>query len=571
LAISSGTTTSNPDNQNYLFRNDCNGSFTRITDTITNTNFTTGGYAPGVWMDYDNDGDLDMVLYKGRGSNPVPKSAELYINNGSGSFTRSSDGVLINDTLRPRSASVVDYDNDGWLDIYVANRSVPSNLYRNNQSGDFIKITTGDIVSDIGTGASNSSAWGDFDNDGDMDCYVGASSYGFFYTNNGNGTFTKITGSPITNVAGSNYGPCWVDYDNDGDLDLFLQDAFSPNLLFMNNDSGTFTQVTAAPFVQGNGQGQGGATWGDYDNDGDLDLFLANDNFIASRFFVNNGNGTFTEDTTEIITNDVLVEAAAATFADIDNDGDLDLYVCNAFASNGPSNYLYTNKGNCNNWVKIKCIGTQTNKQAIGARVYVKATINGVQTNQMREINGNCNLSGGANGVTAAEEHFGIGNAVTIDELKIVWPKSGITEVFTNVSPNEFYDETEGTYQLVSHTACGSSSTMKERQLDNTSNENSQTAPIAIENVSNFSVQARVYPNPNNGNISVEVNDELKAQNAEFVLYDLLGHKLFASRLFDNKSSFALNGNGVDQGIYYYNIVAANGQIIKHEKLVIIK
>jgi len=441
-----------------LFRNNCNGCFTREINNAISSATSLGVFSPAQWIDYDNDGDLDMILYQAQGGFGVSQSAMVYKNDGSGNFAQVSAGELSNDTLSPRSISVVDYDNDGNLDIFVSNRNRPNVLYRSTGTENFTKVTGSLLNSFCTPNLSQGSSWGDYDNDGDMDVYIGGGgSFSCFYANNGDGSFTQINNSLLTNVVGSNYGPAWVDYDNDSDLDLFLQIAFSPNLLFMNNNNGIFTKVTVAPFLIGNENAQGGPTFGDYDNDGDLDLFLTNVNGHVNKFYVNNGDGTFTENKSEIITNDILKESSAATFADADNDGDLDLYVTNfdnPYADH--NNFFYKNNASstASNWFKVKCIGAQTNKQAIGARVYLKAIIKGKLITQMREINGNCNLTGGGNGVVGNEVHFGLGNASSIQELKIVWPKSGIIQKFTDVSPNQFINITEGQSEFISHLAC---------------------------------------------------------------------------------------------------------------------
>lgn len=166
-------------------------------------------------------------------------------------------------------------------------------------------------------------------------------------------------------------------------------------------------------------------------------------NFLVPNFFyVNNGDGTFTRNTTEIIVNEPnKAESYGVAWADYDNDGDLDLIVPNACGD--PSNYfyinLYANNGNSNHWFKITCKGVITNRDAIGARVYLKANINGQDVWQMREINGNSALGGGGGGaVSGLVCHFGIGDAEIIDTLKIVWPTSGTTQVFTNVDADRF-------------------------------------------------------------------------------------------------------------------------------------
>ncbi len=168
-----------------------------------------------------------------------------------------------------------DYDNDGFQDVFVANGNFTTGennfLYRNNGDGTFIKITTGSIVSDGGN--STGASWGDFDNDGDLDLYV--TNYftenNFLYRNDGAGTFTKITTGEIVNDGGASVGSAWGDYDNDGYLDLFVSnDNNQKESLYMNNGNGTFTKITPGDLITSGGRSPG-SCWGDNATDGDLD------------------------------------------------------------------------------------------------------------------------------------------------------------------------------------------------------------------------------------------------------------------------------------------------------------
>ncbi|MFQ5823096.1 MAG: FG-GAP-like repeat-containing protein, partial [bacterium] len=189
----------------------------------------------------------------------------------------------------------------------------------------FTRITTGNIVND---GASSfSSSWGDYDADGDLDLFIANtnSENNFLYRNNGDGTFTKITEGDIVNDGGSSLGSSWGDYDNDGDLDLFVVNAAGENnSLYQNNGDGTFTKITDGDIVNDGGNSQA-CSWGDYDNDGYLDLFVANGTLENNFLYNNDGSGTFTKITQGIIVNDGG-ESRGCNWADFDNDGDLDLF-----------------------------------------------------------------------------------------------------------------------------------------------------------------------------------------------------------------------------------------------------
>ena len=221
-------------------------------------------------------------------------------------------------------------------------------------------------------------AWGDYDNDGDLDLYVAYTGTNILYRNNGDGTFTDVAVEAGVDYHGNTYGVVWGDYDNDGDLDLYLanygnssklDDCGEANVLYRNNGDGTFTDVTAEAGVGDSGHSTG-AAWGDYDNDGDLDLFVANLGILihpfykneTSRLYRNNGNGTFTDVTLElnltvgvegIFKTGRLPVRAGCYFTplwfDCDLDGDLDLFITTAYFSvsplylnDGPPNYTFT-------------------------------------------------------------------------------------------------------------------------------------------------------------------------------------------------------------------------------------
>jgi len=301
------------------------------TDVVVNG----GGSLSNAWGDYDNDRFVDLFLAEGSNN-----TSKLYKNNRDGSFIKIIIGPIISEK-RGISGSWGDYDNDGDLDIFIAAGgnvgNVDNFLYSNNGDGTFTRITTGVIVND--GGASISGSWGDYDNDGDLDLFVAnrGLNENFLYSNNGNAAFTKITAGPIVTDVEPSLGGSWGDYDNDGDLDLFVANLGSDNFLYSNNGDGTFTKITTGEVVNDGGASIG-SCWGDYDNDGDLDLFVANlgeNNFLYS----NNGDGTFAKVTTEVVALD-MENSFGSSWADYDNDGDLDLFVSNLGAEN---NALYLN------------------------------------------------------------------------------------------------------------------------------------------------------------------------------------------------------------------------------------
>lgn len=454
----------NLQSKDLLFQNNCNGELTKV-QSIPGELTEAGEWSNNaVWVDYDNDDDLDLYVSTG------PTDNLLYQNQGEGTFVKIT-GVNVTDFSEAGDASGIawsDYDNDGYLDLFITDPVWDGNkLFHNNGDGSFTKITDGDIVNTLTR--FSGCAWSDYDNDGDADLFVTTkwitpqeNYVNYFYENNGDGTFTRILDNGISNdprmtwwKLGVNYSCYWIDYNNDRHMDLYITSVYGADYLYKNNGDKTFTSITNQPIVTTGSLSNGGSAWGDYDNDGDLDVAVST--FGQNLFFVNDGAGSFTQNTQEIISNDVSVESYGMAWADYDNDGDLDLYIPNAFGA--PNNFFYVNvyqnNGVTNNWFKFSCKGVQSNTQAVGAKVYVKANINGSDVWQMREISAGSSLWGGGNsGVSGFVCHYGLGDASIIDTLKIVWPTSGITQIFTDVDPNQHLVLEEGNNDLVIVQSC---------------------------------------------------------------------------------------------------------------------
>jgi hypothetical protein len=233
-------------------------------------------------------------------------------------------------------------------------------------------------------------------------------------------------------------GLAWGDYDNDGFLDLFVTNPNSGgNRLYRNLGDSTFERITSGNIVTDRAESLGCA-WGDYDNDGFLDLFVINGLFGPQNNFLyrNNGDGTFTKITSGSLANDGGASSGIG-WGDYDNDGFLDLFVANGLLGPAQVNFLYRNNGNSNNWVKVKCVGTLSNRAGLGAKVRLKAIIAGQSRWQMRQIDGGDGSSGGS-----LEAHFGLGDATIIDTLRIEWP-SGIVQELHDVATNRFLTVTE--------------------------------------------------------------------------------------------------------------------------------
>jgi|GEM_PF-1095312 len=415
---------SNSGDDNFLYINNWGNTYTKI---VTGDIANDGGDSwNSSWGDYDNDGDPDLFVANGDNQNNF-----FYTNNGDGSFTKVTVGSIVTDGGNSHGSSWGDYDNDGYLDLFVANLDENNFLYHNNGDGTFIKITEGNIVND--GGASSGCSWSDYDNDGYIDLFVSNNGDNFLYHNNGDGSFTRITEGDVVADGANSFGGSWGDYDNDGDPDLFVASGeySQGNLLYQNNGDGTFTRITDGDIVNDRGKSMS-SIWGDYDNDGDLDLFVANtgqDNFVYS----NNGDGTFNRFVASIIAIDAG-DSFGSSWGDYNRDGHPDLFVTDW---NG-DNRLYKNNGNANHWINLRCLGKRSNVSAIGAKVRIKATLDGEPIWQMREISGQT----GRSNQNSLNVEFGLKDAAVIDSIRIEWP-SGRVQVLTEVVVDEFLTITE--------------------------------------------------------------------------------------------------------------------------------
>jgi hypothetical protein len=422
---------------NVLYRNNGNGTFTKVTggDPVADDY----GHIGSIWVDYDNDGKLDLFVSSAT-NGPSSRPNVLFHNNGGGSFTPVNVGSPTNQFGLFGQCAGADYDNDGFLDFFVANDgnwglTGGKNLFmHNNGDGTFTKITSGAVANDVGVAWN--AQFADYDNDGFVDLFVvnnnenGGGGVNFLYHNNRDGSFSRVLTNTVAKDSFANGALCcaWGDYDNDGLQDLFVvaNQGGGPNRLYHNDGNGAFTKILSGPMLTPSPGGFSvGCTWGDYDNDGYLDLFVTN--FEGrNQLFHNNQNGTFTQ----VLTGNPVKDGgsglacALCGWVDYDNDGFLDLLV--AIRPDPPiqgivqsRNLLYHNDGNTNAWLELKLIGTVSNRSAIGAKVRVQATIGGKLV-----------------------AHFGLGDATNADTVRIEWP-SGTVQEFQNVALRQIWTVTE--------------------------------------------------------------------------------------------------------------------------------
>lgn len=458
----------------FIYINNGNGTFTdfRTASGIHMEDPDTGSWLGFAFGDYDGDGNLDLIIveppFQSGSGGTDPTRNILYKGVGDGTFNYVSDtaGLELGRNYG-QTGFWVDYDNDGKLDLFVKNTvdfvtgTGVNVLYHNNGNGTFTQVLGAGGLATATHGVTEGTvcSFADYDNDGFMDvAFAGNGTAEALYRNNGNGTFTDVTATSGLNPRSNSNAIAWGDYDNDGFLDLYISRG-SPGgggllggTLYRNNGNGTFTDVTAAAGVTQNSNSWA-AIWGDYDNDGFLDLFIARPGTTrigvgnANLLFHNNQNGTFTDVAAAqgVALQDDLPTSAhnVAAWGDYNNDGFLDLVLKDGLAPtslNGDGaqgfHFLFKNNGNQNHFIKVNLQGVQSNRNGIGARVTV--TYRGGTA--FRENNGGGGGEFESQG--SGPLHFGIGRARN-GTVTVVWP-SGTIDTVRRVPSNSTITVVEG-------------------------------------------------------------------------------------------------------------------------------
>ncbi len=409
---------------NRLYRNDFGLFFALVPGPVGSDNTPSNG---GTWGDLENDGDPDLFVVNREGVNEL-----LYRKDGGDVFSQITTGGPVTSGGNSNSAWWVEIDRDGALDLYVINFNETRRHWRNDGTGSFTEILTGAHVSEVTL--SISGMWSDYDRDGDQDCYIanGGTQNERLYRNDGT-TFVNVTAAALLQHGGATIGASWADWTNDGWPDLLAANTLGQHeFLYRNLGDGTFERILAGPVVADAGNSVGSA-FADMDNDGDLDLFLGNDGQDNALF--RNDGGSFTKLTTGAIVTD-----GGATFgvswADWNSDGWLDAFAANRL---GQDDFLYTNDGGANHWLELKLVGTISNRSAIGARVEAFAEIGGQSVLQSRERAS----QSGYNSASDPRLHFGLGDATVVDSLKVAWP-SGLAETWWDVAADQILTLVEG-------------------------------------------------------------------------------------------------------------------------------
>jgi hypothetical protein len=538
------------------------------------------------FIDVNGDGWDDIFITNGPFSG---QNNMLYLNNQDDTFTTVVSDAIVNDGDRSDGASFADADNDGDLDAFVvtfgaSGQGKKNYFYRNNGDGTFNYEPT--VAMGLPLTYSEMANWIDINNDQNLDLYF-TNSYqnltNHYFENLGNGSFQSVSNLSITDENLPSRSIDWIDYDGDGDNDLFItNEENEKNSVFRNEGPTNFTQITNLAIVQ-DFRNSVGSSWGDIDNDGDFDLFVANyaTNGQANQLFIND-SGIFIENVGSIIASE-NTNSFGSSFGDVDNDGDLDLLVCNAYLASQNTNYLYINDGagnfsldmtsdlatqqgwtfgaafgdynndgwldvilannlndnqtnslfkntgSGNNWIKLKLVGTESNHSAVGAKIRLRSTINANETWQTRSIaaaSGYCSQN-------SYSVHFGLGDATIVDEIEIQWP-SGIIETFTNISTNGIYTAIEG------------------------------DGVLGTSRIENKFI--KIFPNPVKNTLTISTNELKQYTKLTFELLTMNG-VLIKDEPFETSTNYITNLSRLNSGIYIY-VLKSQNKIISTGKLI---
>jgi tetratricopeptide (TPR) repeat protein len=409
-----------------------------------------------IQADYNNDGCVDILVLRGAWEFPQRKS--LLRNNCDGTFTDVTAAAgLAEPATSTQTAVWADIDNDGFLDLIVGSEKGPLQLFRNKGDGTFENISQAAGVDRVAFTKAVAAA--DYDNDGFMDFYVAdLNGDNFLFHNNHNRTFTEVGLQAGVRKTGQSFPAWFFDYDNDGWPDLFVTSYYisvdesmrsylglpvnaETAKLYKNMRDGTFKDVTQEVGLDKVVMAMD-SNFGDIDNDGYLDIYLGTGNptyaSLLPNVMMRNHDGQYFVDVTAASGTGELHKGHGVAFADIDNDGDEDLLeeVGGAVPGDAHAFRLFENPGNGNDWINVHLVGVKTNRSAIGARIKVTVEDEGSGQRAVYRTVG----SGGSFGASPLAQHIGLGKSARIVDLEIWWPTSQTRQHFANVSKNQFIE-----------------------------------------------------------------------------------------------------------------------------------
>ncbi len=437
----------------HFFHNNGDGTFTDeaakagLADQLGGLNILQG--------DYNNDGCIDILVL--RGGWELPQRKSLLRNNCDGTFTDVTAASGLGRPTSTQAAVWVDINNDGLLDLFVANEDQPAQLFLNKGDGTFEDISRSAGVDRVAF--SKGVAAADYDNDGYADLYV-SNLHGsnFLYHNNHDNTFTEVAQTAGVPGPGRGFATWFFDYDNDGWPDLFVTSYFvsvdetartylglphnaATLKLYRNMKDGTFRDVSAEVGLDKVFMPMG-ANFGDIDNDGFLDIYLGTGDpsygSLVPNVLLRNHEGKYFVDVTDSSGTGELHKGHGVAFADLDNNGNEDIVEEVGGATPGDSHALrlFENPGHGNDWISLKLVGVKTNRAAIGARIKVTVENKGQAPRSIYRTVG----SGGSFGASPLQQHIGLGKDARIAELEIWWPTSNTRQHFSNVGKNQFLE-----------------------------------------------------------------------------------------------------------------------------------
>lgn len=491
-----------------------------------------------LWIDFDNDGDKDLF------AGSFSASSKLFRNDGNLNFTDITVSAGISTAIwRTTAAAWSDYNKDGWLDLYLCNYSgwggnfwYPNILYKNNGNGTFSNVTQSAGVMDT-IKQPLAVSFFDYNNDGWEDLYIANDrrNGNSMYKNNGNGTFTNVSDATNTDFEGDCMGLGVGDYDEDGDFDIYISNGEEGNGFLRNNGNQTFTEIASTLGMSVNKICWGNAFY-DYNNDGWLDLYVCASGGAPNRrneLFKGNGNGTFTRIFGNGLETDDF-QTYGGAIGDANNDGFPDMVCANVLEPIS----LWKNSGNSNNWIKIKLQGTVSNRDAVGSIIQVFS--NGRKMTRM--VNAGMSYCSQHSLITTV----GVGTATTVDSIYVKFP-SGIGNFVTNVNVNQQITIVESGVIGISN------------------NNNSIPSEFAL---------GQNYPNPFNPSTIIEYSVP-KSSNVVIKLYNAVGVEvatLVNGSRSAGKHDLTVGENitkGLSSGIYFYKMAA--GDFSATKKMILIK
>ncbi len=471
---------SGPLDQLHFFHNNGDGTFSDRTSEAGLTG-EVGGLNI-VATDYNNDGHPDVLVLRGGwwakyGEYPM----SLLRNNGNGTFDDVTEEAGLMSLHPTQTAAWADYDNDGWLDLFVGHESLaddphPSQLFHNNRDGTFTEVGAANGLASLGY--VKGAAWGDFNNDGRPDLYVSVKGgRNHLFRNDGpqdakhpepaKWKFTDVTKQAGVDQQKDSFATWFFDFDNDGWPDIFSAGYYTDSMedvgafelglpyhaettrLYRNNHDGTFTDVAKqthldrAILVMG-------ANFGDLDNDGWLDIYLgdgepAYEALLPNRMFRNNAGKDF-QDVTTAGGFGHLQKGHGIAFGDLENNGSEDVFeeMGGAFPGDTYQSVLYQNPLRGNDWVTLELEGVKTNRAAFGAQICVSVSNAEGRRKIYRTVG-----YGSSFGENPWRQHIGLGKHATIERIDVKWPTSGSTDRFDHVHPDQSYRLREGDSKLV--------------------------------------------------------------------------------------------------------------------------